>query len=133
MEERLTSAQWRLTRAEASAQQALQQVRQLETSVKSLQVEEQPAFQSLSRQVRHIAKGPSRPASLESLTELQQVVYGLERRLCELTWQPAGPRSSEPHGDGVMKQQEEVLEGLHFADGTVESIRPRNRAPSPLK
>lgn len=159
LEERLSLAQSRLTRAETAASQALSQVRQLETSLQSLQVEEQPAFQSLSREVRRISKANGSrhvsrslllvavwacEASAESLTDLQAVVYGLERSFCELTWQQAakrsgsfgcqvGPTSREVHSEVAPEPREDVPEGLHFADGTVESIRPRARESSAAK
>lgn len=145
LEERFSTMQSRLSRNEKTSQQALAQARHLETMISGLptRVEDQISFQNLRRQVKEMSKtlaAASLSVSAEDFEELQRKVFNLEHRLDHLSPgtidvasadskdEPAERRKVASfrqgyHGqDGQDGQDGQVaMEGLHFADGTVES------------
>lgn len=142
LEERFSTMQSRLSRNEKTSQQALAQARHLETMISGLptRVEDQISFQNLRRQVKEMSKtlaAASLSVSADDFEELQRKVFNLEHRLDH--WSPgtidvaSADSKDEPaerrkvasfrqgyHGQDGQDGQV-AMEGLHFADGTVES------------
>eukprot|EP00434_Breviolum_minutum_P032671 symbB.v1.2.028892.t1/scaffold3107.1/size63424/4 len=148
LEERFSVTQSRLTRNEKTSQQALAQARHLETMIAGLQtnVEDQSSFQNLRRQVREMSKilaSASLSGAGESFEELQKKVLALEHQMCNLesAFDKIGHHlnrkdSTDSKDEAVRTFQsfrqdlagspppmEVAIEGLHFADGTVESSK----------